>query len=110
MFTQYCSVHVRCAQPAHNGQRHLTSQSHLHQYNNSQVPVHSVFSLFLSGVLAQRSETPDLPGDTYINADYIKFLESVGARVVPILYVKRCLRLFVQLVHFVVLTKNVTHG
>ncbi|KAK7113495.1 gamma-glutamyl hydrolase-like [Littorina saxatilis] len=40
------------------------------------------------GVLAQQSETPDLPGDTYINAEYIKFLEFAGARVVPILVSK----------------------
>ena len=48
----------------------------------------------MSGVLAQRSETPDLPGDTYISATYVKFLEAAGARVVPILYVRHFFSLF----------------
>ena len=58
-----------------------------YQCQENPVPVHSVLLCSVSGVLAQRSERSDLPGNTYINAEYIKFLESAGARVVPILYV-----------------------
>ena len=48
------------------------------------IPRVSSVSFFISGVVSQKHS--DSSNFSYIAASYVKFLESAGARVVPILY------------------------
>lgn len=47
----------------------------------------SLLSILLKGVLAQEVKSPKPNRTAYIAASYVKFLESAGARVVPVMWV-----------------------
>ncbi|KAK7491886.1 hypothetical protein BaRGS_00016905 [Batillaria attramentaria] len=62
---------------------HLILQANIGSGDSSDIAVDD-FNFYKGRcVLAQRAPAGS-PGDTYIAADYVKFLESAGARVVPI--------------------------
>lgn len=54
--------------------------------------------LCITGILAQENikDDPHAQGSSYIAASYVKHLESAGARVVPIQYVKHKLHAIIK--------------